>query len=498
MTGERCPIEKLSKRGLGLVHRFDTDVRLFRFLTPLPESQQGDIMPRHFHERLARTLAEALRLAACKLLQVQPTEIRATYRLYGATGNTIEIVLYDAVPGGAGYCARLGEAEFSFDALLRCARDQLDCRAHCDTACRVCLCDYGNQRYWNSFDRISTLIWLDTLFDPNAQQVGPGNYVRWIKPSLSGLNERLVNFAEIHLVARSLVEQSIYSEDSLSLLLQWLQADKIIHIYVTSQMEQKPKDQIQLIVYRRLHPYMQEGRLRLYQIPDVTGMDWSNLPRVFVSNNTGMPIIRQHFAMQPLLKGLIGESADVGTVDNEISVDLSRLLALSVSLPPDSLREGDRMSMWELQPGEKRDLASIFSVVVGCYIKELVIRDPYCGANPNRGSLTSFLTAIKLLADSIEHVAIYCKESRDRDGDVEFHLDVERYVDRILVSLGLESRSVNVSRFKGGGPTFHDREIDITFVTADGCDMSYRFFLTGGIDYLMNEQSQTRVFCVQL
>ncbi|QDQ29082.1 DUF1998 domain-containing protein [Chitinimonas arctica] len=266
LTGLHCPNEQFSRPGLDLVHRFATDVRLFRFLQPLPEPERADITARCFHERLARTLAEALRLAVINLLQVQPGEVRAIYRLYGVTGNTLELVLFDAVPGGAGYCAHLGEPGFSFEELLRRTRDRLDCKAQCDSGCRACLCDYGNQRYWDSFDRLSSLAWIDTLLDPNTQQIGIGNYVRWAKPSLAGLNERLVNHAQIHLVARSLVEQSDYSEESLNLLLQWLQAGKTVHVHLVNKLEERPKTQAPLSLYRRLHPYVQEGRLRLYQI----------------------------------------------------------------------------------------------------------------------------------------------------------------------------------------------------------------------------------------
>jgi len=500
LTGQRCPNEQLSKLGLDFVHRFDTDVRLFRFLQPLsdPDPEHGDVTARRFHERLARTISEALRLAVIDLLQVQPGEVRATFRLYGAIGNTLEVVLYDAVPGGAGYCAHLGEAGFSFDELLRRTRDRLDCKAQCDSACRACLCDYGNQRHWDSFDRLSALAWLNALLDPNAQLAGPGNYVRWAKPSLAGLNERLVNYTTIHLVARSLVEQTDYSEESLNLLLLWLQAGKTIHIYLANKLEERPKAQAALTIYRHLSPYVQERRLRLYQVPDGADMDWNRLPRVFVGSVIGQPIIRQHFAVQPLMEGLVAAPADTGIIDDALGVELNRLISLSVPLPQDVLREGEHMSLWELHAGEKRDLANIFSVVAGCWIKDLVIRDPYCGARPNRGKLKSFLSAIKLLVGEIQHAAIHCKENRDKDGDVEFYLDVERHVDDILISLGLNNRDVEVRPLKGGGRTFHDREIDITTVTDDGCETAYRFFLTGGIDYLMDERCETRVFCVQL
>ena len=114
LSGTRCPNERISRTGVDFAHRFDTDVRLFRFLAPLPDPKSEADDLRRQHDQLARTVSEALRLAVIEVMQLQQSEIRATYRLYGAAGSILEIVLYDGVPGGAGYCARLGEAGFSF------------------------------------------------------------------------------------------------------------------------------------------------------------------------------------------------------------------------------------------------------------------------------------------------------------------------------------------------------------------------------------------------
>ena len=50
--------------------------------------------------------------------------------------------------------------------------------------------------------------------------------------------------------------------------------------------------------------------------------------------------------------------------------------------------------MWELQAGEDRDLSRIFRSVAGAHVKELVIRDPYCGAVTHRLKLKVFLEAL--------------------------------------------------------------------------------------------------------
>jgi len=496
LSGTRCPNDRMSRIGVDFAHRFDTDVRLFRFLAPLPKPRSESDDPRRHHDQLARTISEALRLAVIELMQLQPGEIRATYRLYGAVGSTLEIVLYDGVPGGAGYCARLGEAGFSVRELLGRTRQRLDCLAGCDSACRVCLCDYGNQRYWDSFDRQPALAWLDSLLVPDAQPAGPGHYVRWPAPSLAGLTERLATFPSLHLIGRSLVEATGYAEESLNLLVDWLQAGKTIHIYLVNELESHPTAHAILSVYRRLHPYALEGRLRAYRIPASKSGDWSVLPRVFTETTIGLPVVRQHFPVQPLLECLISAPADTGIVDEDLSRELASLVGQATPYAADAMAEGDRMAIWELQAGEDRDLPTIFRSVAGAYVKELVIRDPYCGAANHRFKLKVFLEALTKILGTVDHLTIQCRETRDKDGHVEFYLDVERHVDDLVKSIGFENRDVQVRPIKGSARTFHDREIDVLTVSRDGCEVLHRYFLTGGIDYLMETRAATKVFSI--
>lgn len=122
-------------------------------------------------------------------MHLYPGEVRAIYRLYGSEGGRLEVVLYDGVPGGAGYCSRLGGPDFSLVDLLRLSKKRLDCAQACETGCRACLCDYGNQRYWDTFERKAAHEWLSSLLEPVTEAKGPGQYVRWQSPSLVGLAE---------------------------------------------------------------------------------------------------------------------------------------------------------------------------------------------------------------------------------------------------------------------------------------------------------------------
>ena len=98
----------------------------------------------------------------------------------------------------------------------------------------------------------------------------------------------------------------------------------------------------------------------------------------------------------------------------------------------------------------------------------------------------------------VDHLAIHCRETKDKDGYVEFYLDVERHVDEMVKSIGFINRHVQVSPIKGSARTFHDREIDVLTVSKDGCDVLHRYFLTGGIDYLMDLRTATKVFSICL
>lgn len=179
-----------------LGHLFRTDVRQIRLGRPLPPPEvvtdRDDT-----REAFVRTLVEAVRLTAAELLAVDLRELRATWMMHGSSPD---IVLYDGVTGGAGYAHRIG-GEVSARRLLEKIRARLDCE--CAAACRKCLFDYTNQRYWDALDRRPVLAWLNELLT----EAGSGDALAalgatpWTTPSLSGLRERLAGTTEVLLYA---------------------------------------------------------------------------------------------------------------------------------------------------------------------------------------------------------------------------------------------------------------------------------------------------------
>jgi hypothetical protein len=141
-----------------LAHEFRTDVLQIRIDQPvLIPAGLSDEERDNWLLAIERTLAEAIRLSAARLLGIDQREISSTLRVrpFGLP----EVILYDAVPGGAGYCQTLMKRR-SMRELLAAACDILDCPAQCSHSCRACLQDYDNQIHWDKLTRKPVLAWL--------------------------------------------------------------------------------------------------------------------------------------------------------------------------------------------------------------------------------------------------------------------------------------------------------------------------------------------------
>jgi hypothetical protein len=111
----------------------------------------------------AYTIAVALRIALCRRLGIEEREIGclATPTADGNGGVAVSIFLYDAASGGAGYTTQATEM---LPALLRDARDLLDCPRGCDSACQACVLDYDTQHHRDQLNRHEAIALLSPAF----------------------------------------------------------------------------------------------------------------------------------------------------------------------------------------------------------------------------------------------------------------------------------------------------------------------------------------------
>jgi hypothetical protein len=167
-------------RPVALGHRYETDVVWLEFQgasqPARPEGCTG-------HAGFWLSLAYALTNAAADELNIERNDLEATTVPLEAE-NRQAIVLYDAVPGGAGHCRRVLR---ELPAVIRRARDRL---AECDceptaTGCYGCLCDYQNQFAHDLLSRGPALAYLNALVD----EIDRGEPSPWRRPSTSPCRE---------------------------------------------------------------------------------------------------------------------------------------------------------------------------------------------------------------------------------------------------------------------------------------------------------------------
>ena len=102
----------------------------------------------------AQSLAEALRLSASQVLDVDFTELVTGCRVRRSeSGTFVDVYIYDSLSGGAGYAVSLTE---DIAEILQGIRELL-AGCDCGSACRKCLKHYRNQYVHGMLDRFAAL-----------------------------------------------------------------------------------------------------------------------------------------------------------------------------------------------------------------------------------------------------------------------------------------------------------------------------------------------------
>jgi hypothetical protein len=477
-----------------LAHEFDTDVVLWRFAAQIPSPDRAEANPRQWAEGFARTLSETLRFTAAAHLEIQASELRATYRL---RARTLEVILYDAVAGGAGYCVRLAEA-VSVKELLGEAVRRLDCAADCASACTVCLCDYSNQAHWDQLNRRPVQAWLAELRDEVSEDIYPGlGLQRWHDPSLEQLGRALEAAPEAHLWAPKLTGEAGEERIPLTWLLNLLNAGIRLHLHlletpITSAKTATPDERQAL---RYLEPYLEDGRLAIDQPLGLNTDNLIEIPRITTGVGEGARAWYSLLPTAPLLQEILPQPVYRGTLGAASGKDLAALLAAAQPLAREAFRPGLPVQRWELAAGDPRDPSLWFEPIQGQRVASITIKDPYCGAGPSQtAALVHLVRALVAKANQVDRLAVYAREQRSKDPAYRPRHVVTREVTEGLRKAFQGNLFVLVAEF-AKSRNFHDRTIDIALVDTDGCEVEYRYDLTGGIDFLLDPAKPTKLFC---
>lgn len=449
-------------------------------------------------EAFTRTLSEALRFAAAEILQVQPSEVRATFL---RKNQYVEAVLYDSCAGGAGYAVQL-QQEVSVLRLLKKAVDRLSCPRGCSSACSACLCDYSNQLSWDQFDRLPVLQWLEELVEESKPDAFiSAGAVRWERPSLKGLGERLAGASHIHLSGISL--DAIEGEDDK--VRQWLvgllNEGKNISIHLMHPLETSPSRLSSRMrqTLRYLYPFAKDGRLKIGHVNNCDESRLSTLPRIFIDANAGAPAWYSGRPTPPLLQELLPEPFYQHQIDENSATKLSELVAGTVYYSADKIQGGVPIQRWELTEGEVRNFKEYFAALEGAHIEQAVIKDPYCGTGDiQRSYLLGLLKIISELAGNLKNVTIHCREQNFKDQRYLAPYKVKELLNGVLIEAFPAMKPVvHVHNFKTNR-VFHDRTLDFHVIDAEGCAVTHRYDLSGGIDFLMDKQAATKIYRYQI
>ena len=147
--GSECSCRDFDE-GIHLGHKFKTDAVRIRFnndnIADLPESHDLAFW---------RSLSYAVIKGATIELQIERRDIGAIVQPYNAGLNSFgqEIIIYDAVPGGAGYCAYFRDSDI-FDNILKTSLEIVaECDCDPDSSCYQCLRSYDNAFFHRQLER---------------------------------------------------------------------------------------------------------------------------------------------------------------------------------------------------------------------------------------------------------------------------------------------------------------------------------------------------------
>lgn len=211
-----------------------------------------------------RSLTSALLAASAQVIDVPRSELDGLFSPSEAQDGTAEIVLYDNVPGGAGYCRKIGD-RFK-DVLQRAYELVSECS--CGSSCYDCLRTYSNQPFHHELDRL----WVKEFLQAIVEQVNPEQY-----PELKDFAPDAYQL--IHPQVAEHLENRRVTANSMIYLPEWIEPFNLKRLAGLITSLQHNGSSLELIVNqlpapttpqgqvlrRRLQQWIEQDALHLYQ-----------------------------------------------------------------------------------------------------------------------------------------------------------------------------------------------------------------------------------------
>jgi hypothetical protein len=396
-TGQDCTYQEHYKPQ-DFAHEFRTDVLQIRFDQPVlapPELAEAEVTS--FKNDIARTITEAMRLALAERIDIEEREVSATFRWRLGFGP--EVVIFDTVPGGAGYVGMFFEKHPGRD-LLVAAKRILECPQDCTSGCRHCLCTYSNQFFWDEFRRREALAWLCGVLN-GSTSAGKGDREIITK---SAVLKAIEVAQHIRIFAQCLGEfvGPIWSEGDTTGGLEeflpewrswqrWLAAGKRISVYSVAYPDFKDVRTPRAIYASGwFRPHCETGQLRFFRVRRC-----ADLPaqlRLMADGVTSSLSVYQAHQSAPALVQLLGELLHAG--QSPTADEVARLEHSATQFTAQELQQPPSFHRREYVTGQSRDLATDFAFLEGAIVERILISDPYIAADKAAGESLRLLTQV--------------------------------------------------------------------------------------------------------
>lgn len=421
-----------------------------------------------------RSLTYALLAAAAQVIDVPRAELDGLFRLReDSSTRETEIIIYDNVPGGAGYSKRIVEC---FPAILQRALEFVN-SCSCDSSCYDCLRTYTNQAFHHELDRHSVANFLLPIVELDQPDEALKSFApdanRISLTQMGVLVDSHCKRANSHSIGYLPNITDLFSLKQLTQLVDSLGLSSPLELIVTNLPDRTNDDQVR-VLRKRLSQWIDQGLLRLYtipaeQFPTICFSSQSEHHTALQLRYEGEKAIecfqtRSKHGVSHVVKGLEALKAKATLVLTKALEDLDTVVIFPIP-------QWGNMSLVELQ-GQ----LGLEQVLKGNQVKKLVYCDRYL-QEPGAQILASLLQGDWIDASSQSVVQIQqLKDDYDRR-DTHRKALIEQAMSPLSGKLTIEMRPYP-KRFQPPFP--HRRELTIWLHN----NKTYRLLFDKGIDFL--------------
>ncbi|MDV2996630.1 MAG: ATP-dependent RNA helicase DbpA [Chroococcidiopsis sp. SAG 2025] len=436
-----------------------------------------------------RSLTYALLAAAAQAIDVPRSELDGLFRpLEESNAETAEIVIYDNVPGGAGYSKRIAN---HFSEILQRAYQLVE-SCSCSSSCYDCLRTYTNQVFHHELDRH----FVSNFLSPIVERLQPDELLQSFAPDANRISltrmaselDRYCTMAGANSIGYLPSISQPFTLQRLTQIVEALGRSSPLELMVTHLPEQASDDRVR-VIRKRLSQWIDQGFLKLYVTRAIQCSILclsSQLPHRIAlqlqTSNNGDPI------------GWFQTRSERGV--NHVFQNLQQLKSDATIVKAATLEDSDTAVIfptpnWEsLTIEQLREELGLTQIFQGNQVKKLVYSDRYLNhqKQPKAETLASLLNGNWLDNDSRIVIQIQqSKEEYDRR-DTERRTDIERSLSSLPGQLKVEMRPYP----KHHQPPFpHRRKLTICLRS----NSTYRILFDKGLDFLKKDSNA--MYCIE-